>query len=141
MGILARLALLFVIVPLLELVLLIQVGQWVGLWPTLALVAATGIAGASLARHEGLKALWRFQGELARGDLPGQAVLDGVCILLGGALLLTPGLITDAVGFSLLLPLTRRAVQRRIRRRLERQLAVDGTVRVEVLSSRPGLGS
>ncbi|MFW6206820.1 MAG: FxsA family protein, partial [Gemmatimonadota bacterium] len=118
MSILGRLALLFVVVPLVELAFLIQVGRWVGIWPTVGLVFLTGILGATLARAEGLRTLWSFQQELASGKLPGQPLLDGLCILVGGALLLTPGFVTDLAGFSLLLPPTRRLLQRGMKRRL-----------------------
>lgn len=119
---LARLALLFVVVPLVELALLIQLGQWVGFWPTLGLVVATGVAGAALARAEGLRTLTEFRRETAEGRLPGQAILDGLAVLVGGAFLLTPGLLTDVAGFTLLLPPTRRWVQRRVRRWAERRI-------------------
>jgi UPF0716 protein FxsA len=129
MNLLGRLALLFVIVPILELVLLIELGQAVGLLPTLALVLFTGVTGAWLARAEGLRVLFEFQRELGSGRLPGQAMLDGISVLVGGALLLTPGVLTDVVGFSLLFPPTRRWMQRRVRARLEGQIR-DGTIRV-----------
>jgi len=119
----ARLALLFVVVPVLELALLVQVGRAVGLVPTLLLVLATGIGGAALARREGLRTLTAIQGDLALGRLPGEALLDGAAILFGGALLLTPGILTDVVGLSLLLPVTRRWVAGRMRRWFEGQLA------------------
>ena len=119
MSILARLALLFVIVPLVELALLIRVGQAVGFWPTIGLVAFTGVAGAWLARLEGLRTMFKLRDDLAHGRLPGQAIMDGMAVLLGGALLLTPGIVTDILGFSLLLPQTRRSIQRRVRARLE----------------------
>ena len=122
MSILARLALLFVIVPLVELALLIRVGQAVGFWPTIGLVAFTGVAGAWLARLEGLRTMFKLRDDLARGRLPGQAIMDGMAVLLGGALLLTPGIVTDVLGFSLLLPQTRRSIQRRVRARLEARL-------------------
>ncbi len=136
MSILGRLALLFIGVPLLELVLLVQLGQWIGLWPTLGIVVLTGMAGATLARMEGMRTLWSFRGELARGSLPSQAIFDGLAILVGAALLLTPGLLTDVVGFSLLLPLPRRWIQDRIRKRLEEQLR-DGAFRVSVVRPFP----
>ena len=135
MSVLARLALLFVIVPLLELALLIEIGQVVGFLPTMALVMFTGVTGAWLARLEGLKTLWRLRDDLARGQLPGQAIMDGMSILVGGALLLTPGILTDLVGFSLLLPPTRRAIQRRVRENLERRIQ-DGAIEMTVLGSR-----
>lgn len=129
MSFLARLGLLFVLVPVLELLLLIRMGEWVGLWPTLGLVVLTGATGAALARLEGLRVLFQFQKELASGRLPGQALLDGISVLVGGAFLLTPGIVTDLAGFALLLPPSRRWIQRRVRARLERRLR-DGTLRV-----------
>ncbi len=134
MTLLARLALFFVIVPILELMLLIRIGEIVGLLPTLALVVLTGIGGAMLARAEGLRVLFQFQRELAEGHLPGQALLDGASVLLGGAFLLTPGVITDLLGFSLLLPLTRRWIQRRVRSRLERGIR-EGSIRVVTMGT------
>lgn len=130
---LGRLALLFVVVPLLELVLLVQLGQWVGLWPTLALVLATGIAGASLARSQGLRTLAAFQGEVGAGRLPSGPLLDGLAVLIGGAFLLTPGLLTDVVGFSLLIPATRGWLRSRVVKRLEKMRA-DGTLQVGVMT-------
>ncbi len=126
---LARLALLFVVVPLLELILLVQVGQVVGLPATILLVLATGLAGAALARREGLRTLTALQGELARGALPGQSLLDGLAVLVGGAFLLTPGILTDVAGFLLLLPPSRRWVQRWVRRQIEKGLE-EGSLRV-----------
>lgn len=129
MNILGRMALLFVIVPIIELMLLIQLGQYVGLGPTLGLVVLTGVGGAMLARAEGVRVFFQFQKELAQGRIPGQAMLDGISVLIGGAFLLTPGVLTDFVGFSLLFPFTRRWIQKRVRGRLESQVA-DGTIRV-----------
>ena len=137
MTTLGRLALLFVVVPIIELMLLIQLGQFIGLMPTLALVVATGIGGAAMARAEGLRVLFQFQEELAQGRLPGQAMLDGASVLVGAAFLLTPGVLTDLLGFSLLFPLSRRWIQRRLRKRLEQQIA-DGSIRVVAMG--PGLG-
>lgn len=135
MNLLGRLALLFVLVPIVELVLLIELGQVVGLMPTLALVLFTGVTGAWLARAEGLRVYFKFQKELVSGRLPGQAILDGVSVLVGGALLLTPGVVTDLVGFSLLFPPTRRWMQRRARARLERSIR-DGSIRL--VTMQPG---
>ncbi len=131
MSILGRLALLFVIVPLLELALLIQMGQWVGYWPTIGLVVFTGVAGAWLARMQGLRVMWRLRHDLANGRVPGQAIMDGMAVLAGGALLLAPGILTDLIGFSLLFPRTRRAIQERIMARLERYIQ-EGAVRVNM---------
>ncbi len=113
-----RLWVLFVLVPLVELFLLIWMGRAVGLWPTIALVAATGILGALLARREGLRALTRVRRELAEGRIPTASLLSGAAVLVGGALLLTPGILTDLIGLALLLPPTRELAFRWIRRRL-----------------------
>jgi|TARA_B110000438_G_C15515348_1_gene521746 UPF0716 protein FxsA len=137
MNLLGRLALLFVILPIFELMLLIEVGQVFGLLPTLTLVLFTGVAGAWLARAEGMRVFFQFQKELATGKLPGQAMLDGISVLVGGAFLLTPGIITDFAGFSLLFPPTRRWLQRRIQASVEKQ-AADGSVRVVSMGSFSG---
>ena len=133
----ARLALLFVVVPILELALLIQIGQVVGLLPTVALVLATGVGGAALARREGLRTVSAIQRDLAQGRLPETALMDGAAILFGGALLLTPGVLTDLVGLGLLLPATRRWFARRMRAWFDRQLA-EGRVHWSV--GGPGMG-
>jgi UPF0716 protein FxsA len=132
MTLLGRLALLFVIVPILELMLLVRIGEWVGLWPTLALVLTTGFTGAYLARAEGMRVLWRFQQELAQGRVPGQALQDGIAVLVGGAFLITPGILTDLAGLALLFPPTRHFVQRRVKKSLERQMAA-GALRFTVM--------
>ena len=137
---LSRLILLFVTVPLLELVLLLQVGQWIGLGPTVALVVATGFAGAALARRQGLRAFLAVQQELSAGGLPGRALLDGLSILVGGALLLTPGILTDVLGFSLILPSSRRWLQGILRRRMERRIK-EGAVHFTVFGSGGGFPS
>ena len=128
---LSRLILIFVAVPLLELAILLQIGQWIGLFPTFALVVTTGVAGAALARQQGIRAFVAVQRELAAGRLPGRSLLDGLAILVGGAFLLTPGVLTDLAGFSLLFPASRRWLQRVVRRRLERRIR-DGTVEFKV---------
>ncbi|MEJ2678347.1 MAG: membrane protein FxsA [Gemmatimonadota bacterium] len=117
-----RLFLLFVGLPLVELGLLVEMGRWIGLLPTLALVFTTGAVGAALARHEGFHVWIDIQHELQQGRMPVANMLDGFMILIGGVLLLTPGLITDLLGLSLLLPVTRRFYKNRLRRRLERMM-------------------
>jgi len=102
-----RLLLLFTLVPLIELALLIEIGQKIGLWNTIAIVVLTGFIGAALARSEGFGIISRIQSELASGQLPGDSLIDGALVLAGALLLLTPGLITDAFGFALLLPFSR----------------------------------
>ncbi|HSW35257.1 MAG TPA: FxsA family protein [Candidatus Limnocylindrales bacterium] len=124
-----KLLLLFVLVPLVELWILIETSQLIGIWPTILIVIATGIAGTLLAKLQGLAILYRLSSDLARGILPGSAMFDGVCILMGGAFLLTPGFLTDLCGFALLIPGTRRVIVSYIRRYLQRKLN-DGTLQL-----------
>lgn len=118
-----RLGCAFVLVPLLELALLIRIGGVVGPWPTLALVAGTGLLGAALARREGMRALLALQRDLAEGRRPAESLVSGASVLVGGAFLLTPGVLTDLAGLFLLLPFTRRIAFRWARRRMEAGLA------------------
>ncbi len=118
----ARLLLLFTVVPLVELYILVRMGRLVGVWPTVAFVVLTGAAGAALARAQGLGVVRRIQGELQRGSLPTEALVDGLLILIAGAVLLTPGLLTDLLGFLLLVPQGRTAVRRVVSRELDRRI-------------------
>lgn len=120
---LAKLFLVFTIVPIVELVLLLRVGRWIGTWPTITLIVVTAMVGAWLARREGLRAWRDVQRTIALGQLPGEALLHGLLVFTGGALLLTPGLLTDLLGLALLAPRSRAAIVSRLRRRLERQVA------------------
>lgn len=121
---LGKLLLLFTVLPVVELYLLITIGQNVGAAPTIALVLGTGFLGAWLARREGSRVLRSWQGSLARGELPKEGVVSSVLVLVGGVLLVTPGVVTDVMGLVLLVPWTRRWVAGVIRRRLEERLAV-----------------
>jgi UPF0716 protein FxsA len=118
-----RLLLLFIAVPAVELMLLIEVGARIGTLPTLGIIVATGVIGAALARQQGLRAFGTVQARLAAGELPASALIDGVIILVAGALLMTPGILTDAVGFLCLVPATRGALKRRLVRRFEQAIA------------------
>ena len=109
----ALLVVLFIVVPIVELYVIIQVGQWIGLWPTLALLLADALLGSLLLRHQGRGAWRRFNAALAERRFPGREVADGLMIAVGGTLLLTPGFVTDIFGFLLLLPPTR-AIARRL---------------------------
>jgi UPF0716 protein FxsA len=130
---LARLALLFILLPMLDLYLLIQLGGSIGFWPTLALVLATGAVGAGLARSEGLRVFVAAQKELAAGRLPEGALLDGLAILAGALLLLTPGFLTDVIGLFLLLPPTRGLIKGWARRWLEKQIRA-GAIKVATVT-------
>ncbi len=117
---LARLALLFILVPTVELVLLAYITDLTGsLTLTLLIVILTGMAGAWLARREGLRCWQSVQREISQGRLPGDSLLDGLLILVAGALLVTPGVLTDCVGFGLLLPPLRRPIKGYLTRRFK----------------------
>jgi UPF0716 protein FxsA len=98
----------FIAIPIIEIGLFIEIGGWIGLWPTLAIVIVTAFAGTTLLRLQGLAVLQRAQASMARNELPVQEVFDGLCLLIAGILLLTPGFFTDAVGFMLFVPPFRR---------------------------------
>ncbi len=117
-----RLLLLFLIVPIAELALLIWVGERVGFWPTVGLVVLTALAGSWLAKREGWSVFNRLQAKLASGGLPGPELIDGLIILVSAALLLTPGILTDAAGFLGLLPPSRALIRTQLRKRFERAL-------------------
>ncbi|OLO40271.1 membrane protein FxsA [Alkalihalophilus pseudofirmus] len=101
------LLLLIIVVPALEIAVLILSGNYLGIWPTIFLIILTGVLGAWLAKKEGLQTLRLAQLQMQQGQLPNGVILDGICILVGGVVLLTPGFITDAIGFYLLIPYTR----------------------------------
>ena len=107
-----RLLILFIVVPLVELAFLDWLSDRTSLWATVLIVLVTGFAGAALARRQGLETWRRIHRELATGQTPAADLLDGVLILLAGAVLITPGLITDACGFALLIPAIRQHLRR-----------------------------
>jgi UPF0716 protein FxsA len=119
----------FIVVPLLELALLFQIKDVIGWMETIAVVVVTGVIGAFLAKQEGLLVLSQIRLELAQGRVPAARLIDGVMILVAGALLITPGLITDAAGFALLIPAARNALRVWLRHRLEQKLA-DGSLHI-----------
>ncbi|WP_027410181.1 FxsA family protein [Anoxybacteroides tepidamans] len=98
---------LFIIIPVLEITLFVISSQTIGIWPTVIGIGMTGIGGAWLAKKQGLAVLQQARWELMNGRLPSEAVLDGICVLAGAIFLLTPGFLTDIIGFLLLLPATR----------------------------------
>ena len=112
--------LLFLVVPLLEIYLLIEVGSAIGAMLTIFLVVFTAMLGAVLVRVQGFSTLTRVQSQLNDGQVPALEIMEGVCLFVAGALLLTPGFFTDAVGFVLLTPPLRRSI---IRYFLERQMS------------------
>ncbi|MFH1569543.1 MAG: FxsA family protein [Gemmatimonadota bacterium] len=131
---LLRLFLVFALLPVAELAVLMQASRTLGLLPTVALVLGTGAAGALLARSQGLRALRRLQEAVARGSFPGREIFDGILILAGGLLLLTPGFITDLLGFAALVPGTRHLIRLGLERAVRRRL---GTAEVRIFAG-PG---
>lgn len=117
-----RIVSLFVILPLVELYLLLRVGALIGAGPTVGIVILTGIAGGLMARSQGFAVWQRIREHLNRGVLPTAPLVDGLFVLAGGLLLLTPGLLTDAAGFLALLPPSRRVLKRWIRKRFQRRI-------------------
>ena len=101
---------LFIVVPLVEIFLFIKVGGAIGALPTVVLVILTALIGVSLLRMQGLRTMARFQQQMASGELPANTMLEGAALLFGGALLLTPGFLTDAIGFLCLIPYTRQTL-------------------------------
>ena len=116
----AKLLLLFIVVPAVELVLLIKIGGMIGILTTIGVIVFTGALGATLARWQGLGVLQKVQSELAQGGLPAGPLVDGVIILLAAALLMTPGFLTDIVGFLCLVPGFRAVLKSAAWKRLER---------------------
>ena len=116
-----KLLILFITVPLLELALLIKIGTLIGTFNTILLILITGILGAALTKQQGLGVITRIREDMALGKVPSDELFNGVCILVGGFLLLTPGLLTDALGFSLLIPSARKGIKKYLRYKLEQK--------------------
>lgn len=123
------LVLLFIAVPIAELAVILQIGDAIGLWWTLALLIADSVLGSLLMRSQGRQAWRRFSEAVRAGRPPAREVIDGALVLLGGALLLTPGFISDVFGLALLLPPTRAAIRVGLVRRLGKRMVVSMTAR------------
>ncbi|MGH6945545.1 MAG: FxsA family protein [Geminicoccaceae bacterium] len=108
-----------IIVPLIEIAVLIKVGGWIGVGPTLMLILLTAVLGTAMLRRQGFAVLRRAQGQLERGGIPVYEVFEGACLLIGGLLLVLPGFVTDGLGALLLLPPVRAALYRCLRRHIE----------------------
>ena len=107
---------LFIVVPIAELYVIIQVGELIGVLPTLILLLADALLGSMLLKHQGREAWRRFNEALAARRFPGREVVDGVLVVIGGTLLLTPGFLTDIAGLFLLIPPTRAIARRPLKR-------------------------
>ncbi len=121
----------FTIIPLLELALLIKIGGYVGVLPTIVLVISTGFIGVFLARAQGFRLLRQIQRNMENGIVPGNELLEGLLLLIGGIFLITPGLITDTAGFLLLLPWTRVRMREILKRKLARMIR-EGTFFIRI---------
>ena len=130
---------LFVVLPFVDLLVLLRIGEWLGFWPTVASSVAMGMLGAWLAKREGLRVLRAWQRALEELRPPEQGIIDGVLVIAGGALLAAPGVLTDVIGFLFLIPWTRLLVANRVRRWVDRRIA-DRRIHV-VSSSFQGFGS
>ncbi len=124
MGLL--LVLVFIVVPIAELYVIIQVGELIGVWPTLLLLLLDAVLGSWLLKHQGRSAWRRFNQALAERRMPAKEVADGFLIIFGGALLIAPGFITDIFGILLLVPVTRAGARRLLRRWTVGRVAVVG---------------
>ena len=100
--------LIFVVVPIIEIALFIQAGEWFGLGPTLFTIVLTAVIGISLLRQQGLSTLYKAQQKMNQGEIPAMEMVEAIMLAIAGALLITPGFFTDAVGFLLLVPMFRR---------------------------------
>ena len=118
-----RLFLIFAIVPVIELSLLIKVGTLIGTLNTVVLVITTAMVGSYLVRMEGINVIYRFQQNMQEGIFPAEEILDGAMILVAGCLLVTPGILTDIIGFSFVFPMSRMAIKRLLRRYIDKKIA------------------
>lgn len=123
-----KLILLFTVVPLLDFALLLKVGDYIGFINTVILVIATGAIGAYFAKREGRDILNKIKFDMSQGRMPADELLGGLCVIIGGVCLVSPGLITDALGFALVLPITRIPFVNMIRRRFK-EMILSGNVK------------
>lgn len=108
---------LFLLIPIIEIFFIIKVDDVIGAWPTIFLVILTAVVGAGLLRQQGLSTLARFQNNMGKGKLPAQEMVEGILLAVGGALLITPGFVTDTIGFLCLLPFSRKYIAAHILKR------------------------
>jgi len=119
----ATLLVLFIMVPFIEIAILIKLGSLIGFWPTIGIQIGTGIMGASLAKLQGLFVWRKITEELQLGRIPTQDMVNGVLIFAAGLVLMTPGLLTDLVGFALLIPTSRNAFRRWLEKRFKNRIS------------------
>ena len=126
-----RLLAVFIIIPLVELVILIKVGSYIGLWPTILIVVLTGVVGAALARYQGFLIINKIRADVSSGRVPARELIDGLLVLIGGIVLLTPGFLTDICGFFLLIPFTRNLIKGIVRSQFEKMANYRTTITIE----------
>ncbi len=119
-----KLFILFTVIPVVELAILIKIGTVIGTLNTVLLVIGTALLGAFLVKMEGLNVMYRFQRNVLEGVFPAEEIFDGAMLLVAGALLITPGVLTDILGFLLVFPASRRVIKDIIRRYIERNIFV-----------------
>ncbi|MFQ5900349.1 MAG: FxsA family protein [Thermodesulfobacteriota bacterium] len=119
-----KLFLLFITVPILELAILIKIGTIIGTMNTIFLVIITALIGAYMVKREGLEVCYRFQENIGMEILPAEEIFDGAMILIAGAMLLTPGIITDTIGFLLVFPVSREVIKTNIKKCIEKKLQI-----------------
>lgn len=117
-----KLILVLTIVPILEISILIKLSKYIGIGYTILIVLGTGILGAYLARSEGRGILRRIRIEMSEGRMPADELINGLCVIIGGVLLLTPGIFTDTMGFILIFPVTREAIKVMIKKSFKRMI-------------------
>jgi UPF0716 protein FxsA len=117
-----RLAVLFTAIPIVELYILIKIGQMIGALPTIAIVLVTGIVGAGLARQQGARVWFEIEMQMQQGVFPADRLIDGLLLVVAGAVLITPGVLTDILGFAILIPLSRAPIREWVKSRLSRMM-------------------
>ncbi len=118
------LLLLFTVVPVVEIALLVRIGRSIDVGPTIGLVILTGVVGAGLAKHQGLRTMQRIQADLSAGRMPAVELVNGIMILAAGLLLVTPGVLTDALGFALLIPPIRNLLRGSLTRYFKKRMVI-----------------
>ncbi len=120
-----KLFLLFAVIPVIELAILIEIGSFIGVAPTVIIVILTAIVGAYLVRLEGMGVLSRIQNNMQQGVFPADELISGVMILVSGALLLTPGFFTDIFGFLMVIPISRNFIKDHVKKYIEKRISQD----------------
>lgn len=132
-----KLLILFIAIPIIEIAILVKIGTLLGFWPTMLIVIATGIVGATLARIQGFLVLTRIRIELQMGRMPAEELIDGLLILIGGIFLLTPGLLTDLIGFLMLIQWSRKLFKKWLGKRFRQWVQSRNTGSTDVHGEKP----